>query len=108
VAPRTHLQRRPAPRALIAGVLVAASVGLGACGSSEPPAPTILDAKKVERAIEASSVAQRGTRPRVSCPAGIHQRKGLTFSCTAVVGRTSTRFVVTQLDGAGHVHYEAR
>jgi hypothetical protein len=32
----------------------------------------------------------------------------LLFSCTAVVGRNSTRFVVTQLDGSGRVRYEAR
>ena len=30
------------------------------------------------------------------------------FSCTAVVKNDATRFVVTQLDGSGHVHYEAR
>ena len=38
---------------------------------------------------------------------GVHQKKGLTFACTAVVGRASTRFVVTQLDDTGRVRYEA-
>jgi len=93
-------------RALFAGALVAASLAVSACGSSE--SPTILNTEKVERAIERSSVAQRETHPRVSCPSGVHQKKGLQFSCTAVVKRRSTRFVVTQLDGAGRVHYEAR
>ncbi len=88
-------------------VLVATSLALAACGS--PETPTILDTEKVERAIEQSSLEQRGTRPRVSCPSGVHQKKGLEFFCTAVVKRgDSTKFVVTELDGAGRVHYEAR
>jgi hypothetical protein len=94
-------------RALVAGVLVAAGVGLTACGSSESATTTILDTEKVERAIERSSLAQRGEHARVSCPSGVHQKKGLVFSCTAVVGRHSTRFVVTELDDSGRVHYEA-
>jgi len=91
---------------VVAGVLVAASLAVTACGSSE--SPTILNTEKVERAIEHSSLAQRGKHAQVSCPSGVHQKKGLMFSCTAVVKRDSTRFVVTQLDGAGHVRYEAR
>ena len=93
-------------RSLVAGVLVAASLAVTACGSSE--SPTILNTEKVERAIERSSLAQRGQHAEVSCPSGVHQKKGLVFSCTAVVKRGSTRFVVTELDGSGHVHYEAR
>jgi Domain of unknown function (DUF4333) len=93
-------------RSLVAGVLVAASLAVTACGSSG--SPTILNTEKVERAIEQSSLAQRGQHANVSCPSGVHQRKGLAFSCTAVVKRGSTRFVVTQLDGSGHVHYEGR
>jgi hypothetical protein len=92
--------------ALVAGVLVAASLAVTACGS--PGAPTILDTEKVERAIEQSSLAQRGMHARVSCPSGVHQKKGLVFSCTAVVKSGSTRFLVTELDGSGQVHYEAR
>jgi Domain of unknown function (DUF4333) len=91
---------------LAAGVLVAVSLAVAACGSSG--SPTILNTEKVERAIEQSSLAQRGKHARVSCPSGVHQTKGLIFSCTAVVGRGSTRFVVTETDGSGNVHYEAR
>ena len=92
---------------LVAGVLVAASLAVTGCGSSE--SPTILNTEKVERAIESSSLAQRGAHAQVSCPSGVHQKEGLVFSCTAVVERgSSTRFVVTQLDESGHVHYEAR
>jgi hypothetical protein len=103
---------------LATGVLIAATFTLSACGSSGTPtgakssgAPaslTILNTEKVERAIEQSSLTQRGKRPQVSCPSGVHQQKGLVFTCTAVVKRDSTRFLVTQLDGSGQVHYEAR
>lgn len=94
-------------RSLVAGVFVAASLGVTACGSSPGPS-TILNTEKIERAIEQSSLAQRGKRAQVTCPSGVHQQERLVFSCTAVVRRDSTRFVVTELDGAGRVHYEAR
>ncbi len=90
---------------MVSGLLVVAGMGFAACGSSEPSAT--LDAGKVERAIERSSLAQRGVRPKVSCPPEIAQEKGLGFSCTAVVEGVGTRFVVTQQDDAGHVRYEA-
>lgn len=109
--PSMSPERPPPPsrwlgRSSVAGVLLAASLAITACGSSG--SPTILNTEKVERAIEHSSLAQRGTHAQVSCPSGVHQKKGLVFSCTAVVDRGSTRFVVTELDGSGHVHYEAR
>jgi hypothetical protein len=93
-------------RSLALGVLIATSLAIIGCGSSGP-ATTILNTEKVERAIESSSLAQRGQHPRVTCPSGVHQTKGLVFSCTAVTGRASTRFVVTELDASGRVHYEA-
>ena len=88
-------------------LVVVASFGVAGCGKSDDP-PTILDTEKVERAIERSISVQRGKDARVSCPAGVHQKKGLEFACTAVVKRVATRFVVTQRDDAGQVHYEAR
>ena len=91
---------------LVAGALVVGALMVSGCGSSE--SPTILNTEKVERAIEHSSLAQRGVRAQVSCPSGVHQKKGVGFSCTAVVNGDRTRFAVTQLDGAGQVHYEAR
>ncbi|HYI35326.1 MAG TPA: hypothetical protein VEX39_01870 [Thermoleophilaceae bacterium] len=87
-----------------------AGAGLTACGGSAdaPAAPTILNTERVERAIERSTLAQRDRRVQVSCPAGVHQKKGLTFSCTTLGQRRSTRFAVTELNDAGRVHYEAR
>jgi hypothetical protein len=91
---------------LVTGVLVTASLAFSACGSSKPP--TILNTEKVERAIEHSTLAQRGQHAAVSCPSGVHQKRGLVFACTALVKRDRTRFMVTELDGSGRVHYEAR
>ena len=98
--------RRSPGRLLLGLALAAGALAFGACGKSE--APTILNTEKVERAIEKSSLVQRGKRPRVSCPSGVHQKKGLQFACTALVGRASTRFVVTQTNGTGNVRYVAR
>jgi hypothetical protein len=81
------------------------SLAVSACGSSQPP--TILNTEKVERAIEASALSQRGVHVQVSCPAGVRQKKGLTFVCTTLGGGSHTRFVVTQLDELGHVRYNA-
>jgi hypothetical protein len=96
----------PTTKRLAASAALAASLVLSACGSSG--SPTILNTEKVERAIEQSTLAQRGEHAQVSCPSGVHQQKALVFSCTAVVNRVSTQFVVTELDGSGHVHYAAR
>ena len=100
MAPSLRL-RRPLTAALVATGLAAA-----ACGSSG--STRILDTEKVERAIERSSLAQRNTRTTVSCPSGVRQKKGSTFSCTATIKGGSARFTVRQLDNAGRVHYEAR
>jgi uncharacterized protein DUF4333 len=100
-----YSSKSSASRLTLAGVLLAATLAVSACGSSE--APTILNTEQVERAIEHSSLAQRGKHPRVSCPSGVHQKTGLVFSCTAVFHGTRTRFVVTELDSSGHVHYAA-
>lgn len=96
----THIRH-----ATTGALLVAASIAAIGCGESDPP-PTILNTEKVERAIEQSSLEQRKKRVHVTCPSGVHQKKGLVFSC-ATKAKRSTRFVVTQLDGDGRVHYEA-
>jgi Domain of unknown function (DUF4333) len=94
--------------AVLAAIL-AASLVVSACGGStiRSKSPTILNTEKIERAIERSALAQRSEHAIVSCPSGVHQKQGVTFSCTATVGRSSTRFVVNQVDGSGDVHYAA-
>jgi shikimate kinase len=91
-------------RCALAPGLIAVGVLLSGCGSSGSVAG--LDTGKIERAIAGSSLAQRGLHARVSCPADVPQAEGLKFSCAAVVGAVTTRFVVEQ-DEAGHVHFEA-
>jgi hypothetical protein len=88
-------------------VLAAASFAAAGCGGSSG-SPTILNTEKVERAIEQSSLAQRHQHARVSCPSGVHQKKGLVFACTAATASGKTEFTVTELDGGGNVRYEAR
>ncbi len=85
--------------------LVGSSLVLAACGSSV--SNSTLNTEKIERAIAQSSLAQRGQHARVSCPSAVPQREGLKFSCRAVVGSLSTRFVVVEQDGSGRVRYEA-
>jgi hypothetical protein len=93
---------------MAAGLIVVASLTVVACGKAETTAATILNTEKVERAIEHSVAVQRSKTATVSCPSGVHQKKGLVFSCTALVKNASTQFVVTQQDGAGRVRYVAR
>jgi len=90
---------------LVLVLVVGSSLALAACGSSE--STTTLNTEKIERAIARSSFAQRGQHPQVSCPSAVPQTEGLKFSCRAVVGSVSTRFVVVEQDGSGHVRYEA-
>ena len=91
---------------LIAGCLILTACG-SAASSSRSVGPRILNTTKVARAIQQSSLAQRDEHAQVSCPIDVPQQRGHVFSCTALVGRVSTRFVVTELDGSGHVHYYA-
>jgi hypothetical protein len=101
----TRNRRRILLALLVVGCL-AVALAISSLGSSS--SPTILNTEKVEQAIADSSMAQRGAVAHVTCPAGVRQKAGLAFSCTAVANGVSTRFDVTQLDGSGHVHYEAR
>ncbi|HEX3873944.1 MAG TPA: hypothetical protein VHW26_07345 [Solirubrobacteraceae bacterium] len=98
--------------------LASASViptGFAGCGSSTPtPAATVshppvtLDTARVERAIEQSILTQRHIRAVASCPSGVLQRKGLTFSCLVTYTRGKATFVVNQLDDRGNGHYRAQ
>ncbi len=90
-------------------VLALAAVGLTACGSLGSSDPTILNTEKVERTIERAALKERRIRVQVSCPSGVVQKKGIVFTCRAVVaGGGSTRFIVTELDDAGRVRYEGQ
>ncbi len=89
------------------GGIAALGLALAACGSSDSDPSATLNTARIEKAIARSSLEQRGLHARVTCPNDVQQAKGLEFFCEASVGRVETDFVVTQTDGAGHVHYEA-
>lgn len=89
---------------LAAPLCAAVCCGLAACGGGSGSS-TILDTEKVERAIEQSIAQQRHIKATVSCPAGTHQKKGLTFTCTATFARGSAPFLVRQTDDNGDVTY---
>ena len=93
-------------KTLMSGAAVLASAMLTACGSDKPV--VILDTERVERAIEQSIQAKRGLESHVSCPSGVHQKKGLTFTCVAQLKNGATTFAVKQTDDRGHVTYVGR
>jgi hypothetical protein len=67
----------------------------------------VLNVAKVQHAIETSVLDQRRLRATVACPHEVLQQAGITFRCTAAVdgGAHSYPFVVTEVDGAGHLRY---
>jgi hypothetical protein len=92
------------PRRVQGAIAVAA--GLAGCGGTTQV--TILNTEKVERAIQQSILHDRGLESDVSCPSGVHQKRGLTFVCTAQVRHGTTPFVVKQIDNNGDVSYAGR
>jgi hypothetical protein len=85
---------------------IATAVAVGACGST--PTPVILNTERIERAIEQATLTQRTKRVNVSCPSGVLQKKGVVFTCTATYKGGGGRFIVTETDGTGRVHYLAK
>ena len=72
----------------------------------------LLKISNVSMAIRRSVLTERGAKSTVSCPARVLQRKGLTFTCEAVVRIATSHvkagtypFRVTQADAGGHVTY---
>lgn len=98
------------PRTPFAVALILVLAGTVAVGCGDEPkqsAPVILDTKRVERAIEQSILAERRVTADVDCPAGVQQRRGLTFRCVATTKAGTTTFVVRQQDDKGNVTYAA-
>lgn len=67
-----------------------------------------LDTTRVQSAIVASLRGQRHRRVQVSCPSGVLQQRGLSFTCTAHVDGANSAFGVVEMDGEGHVRYVER
>jgi hypothetical protein len=88
---------------LLAVVVLVVAGGVAGCGSDKKP--KILDTERVERAIQDSILQKRHLKATVSCPAGIEQKKGVTFRCTATYRGGQNPFVVTVDSSKGAVHY---
>ena len=96
------LSRVRVPAISLLAILVVAG-GVAGCGSDKKP--KILDTERVERAIQDSVLQKRHLKATVSCPAGIEQKKGVTFRCTATYKGGQNPFVVTVDSPEGAVHY---
>lgn len=79
--------------------------GAGHVRYGNPTPLSVLDIARVTRAITISILTQRKLHARVICPADVLQQKGLVFTCTAAVRNRGYPFVVTEVDGNGHVRY---
>jgi len=89
----------------LGGAALLAIVALVAGWWNGSSSPVILNTVRVERAIEASILAQRHLASSVSCPVNIVQKAGVVFDCVASVRGRQFTVVVTETDGNGHVVY---
>jgi hypothetical protein len=92
--------RRPGLPRCALGVLAFAA--LAGCGSSS----STLDTGRLERAVAASILAQRGVHTTVSCPSKIPVALGHTFTCNARLEVGSYPVSVTETNPKGRVRYE--
>jgi hypothetical protein len=90
-----------APRLLM--LALAGAIALAACGSSSG---SKLDTGRVERAMAASILAQRGLRATVTCPSEVPVKTGYTFTCNAKLDVGSYPVTVVVTNSKGHVRYE--
>ncbi len=100
----TSWLRASAGRRLLVLTLTA-GVTLVACGSSA----STLDTARVERAVSASILAQRGLRTTtVTCPSNVPLKAGYKFTCNAQLEVGSYPVTVVVTNSKGHVRYENR
>jgi Domain of unknown function (DUF4333) len=91
------------PRLLALAVVVPAAASITGCGGSAR-----LDPTRIEKAIEVSTAQQRHVVSIVVCPTGVKRQAGQQFACTATIASGQQfRFVVTEKDDKGNVHYQA-
>jgi Domain of unknown function (DUF4333) len=99
---RTWKRGRRARRlTVIASALLVAMLA-SACGSSTPT----LNSARVERAVAASILQERGLHTTVVCPPDVPRKAGRVFTCTARLDAGTYPITVTETNGSGHVRYE--
>ena len=102
---------QPAVARTIRVAVTAASAGLAcaaiaACGASTL-AKTIA-VVPLERSIARSVLTQQHVNVKVSCPPGVREKAGGTFSCYALLQVGRYRITVSQVDGRGDLRWHAR
>jgi Domain of unknown function (DUF4333) len=67
----------------------------------------VLNVVTVQRAITTSILKQRRLRSTVTCPSEVLQQAGVVFTCTATINGKGSQypFIVSEIDGKGHVRY---
>jgi hypothetical protein len=101
---------------LVVAILALGAIDLSGNSSTSSASTTthpkvvILDTSKVARAIETSIRLQRdGLRSTVTCPRGVPQVAGRSFTCTAVTKHARTPFLATvQNPVTGYTTYVGR
>jgi len=101
--PAAGVRRRLIPRFRLLALALVASIALAACGSS---GGSNLDTARVEHAVAASILAQRGLRTTVTCPSEVPIKTGYTFTCEAKLDVGSYPVTVVVTNSKGHVRYE--
>ncbi|HTY96146.1 MAG TPA: DUF4333 domain-containing protein [Solirubrobacteraceae bacterium] len=102
---RRRFPRQAAGGAPLLILGLAAAVAIAGCGSSSEPK---LDTARVERAVAASILAQRGLHTTVSCPSEVAIKTGSSFTCDAKLEVGSYPVTVVITNSKGHVRYENR
>jgi len=100
--PAAGVRGRLLPASRLLALALAGGIALTACGSSESK----LDTARVERAVAASILAQRGLRTTVNCPSDVPIKTGYTFTCNANLDVGSYPVTVVVTNSKGHVRYE--
>jgi hypothetical protein len=91
--------------AVAASALLSVATAVSGCAIGGSSPPRILNTERIERAIEQAAWTNRSIRTAVTCPAGEPQKAHWSFNCTAAFAKGFATFTVTELDGAGHVHF---
>jgi hypothetical protein len=88
------------PALATAGLATVAAIGCGSSGT--------VDATRIEKAIEVSVAQQRHVLSIAVCPTGVARQAGKQFTCTVTMANgQQSRFIVTEKDDKGNVHYQA-
>ena len=94
-------------RLVVSGAATAlACILIAACGASTPAKTVAVG--PLARAIAQSVLTQQHVAARVSCPAGVQERAGDTFSCYALLQVGRYKIPVTQVNSRGGLRWRTQ